>query len=196
MNLEFLGDALDYWKGSIFLRLQKGGILKDFLVDPMLTDPEDWYAADFRVYADLLQIRPNQILQHEIKLREDREKYFAEIMHTGDLFVDPDTGIALRDAGHAEKYIRVREVHQLLGEKLPRILCIYQHIRAKKTRDRVRELIAALAQFNTGIYCCSYETPTVAMLFVSRKQNRIEQVNKYFKHYLGRHSDMRVYCTI
>lgn len=113
-------------------------------------------------------------------------------MHTGDLFVDPDTGIALGYASHAENYIRVREAHQLLGEKLPRILCIYQHIRAKKTRDRVRELIAALAEFNTRIYCCSYETPTVAMLFVSRKQNRIEQVNKYFKNYLGRHSDMRV----
>lgn len=195
MNLEFLGDALDYWKGSVFLRLQKGGILKDFSVDPMLTDPEDWYAADFELYADLLQIRPNQILPHKIKLREDREEYFAEVMHTGDLFVDPDTGIALRGGSYAEKYIRVREVHQLLGEKLPRILCIYQHIRAKKTRDRVREVIAALAEFNTRIYCCSYETPTVAMLFVSPKQNRIEQVNKYFKNYLGRHSYMRVYCT-
>ena len=192
MNLRFLGDALDYWKGSVFLRLQKGGILMDFSVDPMLTDPEDWQAVDFQLYADLLQIRPNQILQHKRKLREDREEYFAEVMHTGDLFVDPDTGIALGYASHAEKYIRVREVHQLLGENLPRILCIYQHIRAKKTRDRVRKLVTALVKFDTRIYCCSYETPTVAMLFVSLKQNRIEQVNKHFKNYLGRHSDMRV----
>lgn len=196
MNLKFLGDALDYWKGSVFLRLKNGGILKDFSVDPMLTDPGDWNAADFQLYADLLQIRPKQILQHKIELGEDREKYFAEIMHTGDLFADPDTGITLRDTGHAEKHIRVREVHQLLGEKLPRILCIYQHIRAQKTRDRVRELIAALAEFDTRIYCCAYETPTVAMLFISRKQNRIEQAHKYFKNYLGRHSDKRVYCTI
>ena len=200
MNLRFLGDALDYWKGSVFLRLQNGGILKDFSVDPMLTDSGDWDADDFKLYADLLQIRRKQILPHKIELREDREKYFAEVMHTGDLFVDPDTGIASRDAGHAEKYIRVREVRQLLGEKLPRILCIYQHIRAKKTRDRVRELIETLAaefdKFDTRIYCCTYETPTVAMLFVSQKQNRIEQVNKYFKNYLGRHSNIRVYCTI
>jgi len=192
MNLRFLGDALDYWKGSVFLRLQKGGTLKDFSVDPMLTDPEDWHAVDFQLYADLLQIRPDQILQHESKLQEDREEYFAEVMHNGDLFVDPDIGIALRDTSHAEKYIRVREVHQLLGGKLPRILCIYQHVRAKKTRDRVSELISAIAGFNTKIHCCSYETPTVAMLFVSQKQNRIEQVNKYFKNYLGRHTDMRV----
>lgn len=106
------------------------GTEKRLVSSPMLTDPEDWYAADFQLYADLLQIRPKQILQHKIKLREGREKYFAEVMHTGDLSADPDTGIALRDAGHAEKHIRVREVHQLLGEKLPRIPCIYQHIRA------------------------------------------------------------------
>ena len=192
MNLRFLGDALDYWKGSLFLRLQKGGILKDFSVDPMLTDPEDWHAADFKLYTDLLQIRLDQILQHKRKLQEDREKYFAEVVHTGDLFVDPDTGIALRNVRYAEKYIRVTEVHQLLGEELPRILCIYQHVRAKKTRDRVSEVISALAGINTRIYCCSYETPTVAMLFLSKKQNRIEQVNKYFKNYLGRHTDMRV----
>jgi len=196
MNLKFLGDALDYWKGSMFLRLQNGGVLEDFSVDPMLTDPGDWDASDFQLYADLLRIGRKQILQHKIKLREDREEYFAEVLHTGDLFVDPDTGIALRDAGPAEKYIRVREIHQLLGEKSPRILCIYQHIRARKARDRVRELIAALTEFDTRIYCCSYETPTVAMLFISRKQKRIEQVNKHFKNYLGRHSDMRVHCTI
>jgi hypothetical protein len=33
MNLTFLGDALDHWKGSIFESLQKGGILPDFAVD-------------------------------------------------------------------------------------------------------------------------------------------------------------------
>ena len=190
MNLRFLGDALDYWKGSLFLRLQKGGILKDFSVDPMLTDAEDWHTADFRLYANLLQIRPDQILHHKGKLQEDREEYFAEVTHTGDLFVDPNTGIALGYVRHAEKYIRVGEVHQLLGEKLPRILCIYQHVGREKTRDRVSKLSTALAEFN--IYCCSYETPTVAMLFVSQKQNRLEQVNEYFKNYLGRHADMRV----
>lgn len=41
MNLRYLGDALDYWKGSVFFRLQERGILKDFSVDPMLTDLED-----------------------------------------------------------------------------------------------------------------------------------------------------------
>ena len=192
MNLRYLGDALDYWKGSLFLHLQEAGILKDFSVDLMLTDPEHWYAPDFRLYGDLLQTRLDQILQHKRKLQEDREKYFAEVTHTGDLFIDPDTGIALGYARNAEKYIRVQEVHQLLREKLPRILCVYQQIGREKTRDRVRKLITALAEFNSRSYCCSYETPTVAMLFLSQKQSRIEQMNKYFKNYLGRHADRRV----
>ena len=192
MKLGFLGDAIDYWKGSLFLRLQNRGILKDFLVDPMLTDPEDWHAADFQVYANLLQTTPDQILRHKTKLQENRERYFAEVIHTGDLFVDPNTGIGLGYVRHAEKYIRVEEVHQLLGEKLPRILCIYQHVGREKTIDRVNKLITALAEFSTGIYCCSYETPTVAMLFASRKQNRVQQVKECFKNYLGRHGDMRV----
>ena len=192
MNIKFLGDALDYWKGSLFFRLQREGILTDFLVDPMLTDPENWDASDFRLYADLLQIRPSQILQHERKLRGEREQYFAEVTHAGDLFLDPDTGIALRYAGHIEKYIGVSEIRQLVGGNLPRIICIYQHIRAKKTRDRVRELISALAKSGIKIYCCSYETPTVAMLFMSVRQNRIEPLNEYFKNYLGQHSSMRV----
>ena len=192
MNLRFLGDALDYWKGSLFVRLQKAGILEDLSVDPMLTDPEHWHALDFRLYADLLQIRLDQILQHERNLKEDREEYFAEVTHAGDLFIDPDTGIALGYAHHAEKYIRVKEVHQLLGGKLTRILCVYQHIGREKTRDRVGKLISALGEFSARSYYCSYETPTVAIIFVSKEQSRLEQVNDYFKNYLGRHADMRV----
>lgn len=194
MNLGFLGDALDYWKGSLFFRLQREGILIDFLVDPMLTDPENWQASDFRLYADLLQIRPGQILQHKRTLRGEREQYFAEVTHTGDLFLDPNTGIDLRHTRHndIEKYIKVSEIHQLVGGNLPRILCVYQHIRAKKIGDIVRELKSALAESGTEIYGFSYRTPTVAMLFMSVRQNRIERLKEYFKNYLGRHSSMRV----
>jgi len=192
MQLKFLGDAFDYWKGDLFCRLQREGILVDFRVDPMLTDPENWRTSDSRIYADLLQITEAQILRHKRKLREDRAQYFAEITHTGDLFLDPDTGISLGYVRHLEKYIRVEEVCRLLSEKSPRILCIYQHIGREKTTDRLSKLITALRESGKRIYCCSYETPNVAMLFTSQEQNRIEQVNECFKNHLGRHSDRRV----
>ena len=188
MNIQFLGDALDYWKGFILSRLQKGGILHDFAVDPMLTDAEKWDTADFQLYADLLQIRPDQVLRHKARLHEDRDKYFAEIRHSGDLFVDPDTGMTLR--GARCEHIKIREVCQLLGEKSPRILCIYQHIRYR-TRDRVNRLVSALRECDANIYSFSYESRTVAMLFLSRKQGRIERVERYFKDYFGRHADVR-----
>jgi hypothetical protein len=193
MNLQYLGDALDHWKGSIFARLQKEGVLKDFAADPMSTDTGPWHAADFHLYADLLQLRADQILRHKTKLRDHRKEYFTEIRHAGDLFVDPDTGIAPTHPGRHDKYITVEEVHQLLGSKSPRLLCIYQHIRGEKTRDRVAKSISALTELNANVSYCSYESPTVAMLFLSRERNRREQVSWYFKKYLGRHSDMRVF---
>lgn len=104
--MQFLGDALDHWKGSIFSRLRKAGLLEDFSVDPMLTDSEDWNTADFRLYADLLQVSIDQILRHKIDLKEDRSKYFAKIEHSGDLFLDPDTGIASKGS------TRNSEVHK------------------------------------------------------------------------------------
>jgi len=64
---------MDFWKGAVFVRLQEGGILEDFAVDPMLTDAKDWHTADFHLYAGLLQIRPNQILRHKSTLSEYRK---------------------------------------------------------------------------------------------------------------------------
>lgn len=192
MNLEYLGDALDHWKGSIFARLQKEGVLKDFAADPMSTDKDPWHKADFHLYADLLQLREGQILDHKAKLRDHRKEYFAEIKHAGDLFVDPDIGIAPAHPGRHDKYITVEEVCQLLGLKSPRLLCIYQHIRGEKARDRVNKSISALRELNANVCYCSYVSPTAAILFLSLERNRREQVSRCFKKCLGRHSDMRV----
>lgn len=38
LNLRFLGDALDHWKGSIFERLRDGGIVQNFAVDAAKAD--------------------------------------------------------------------------------------------------------------------------------------------------------------
>lgn len=161
-------------------------------MDPMLTDPDDWHTVDFQLYADLLQVRPDQVLKHKRRLMGEREEYFNEVAHKGDLFVDPNTGIALRTRGNIENYIKIKEIHQLLGERFSRILCVYQHISREKTKDRVGKIIAVLKESDSKSYCCSYETSIVAMLFISKKKNRIEQMHKYFRNYLGRHADRRV----
>jgi hypothetical protein len=190
MNLRYLGDALDYWKGSLFFRLQAAGVFEDLSIDPMLTDQENWRSSDFKLYADLLQVRPDQVLYHKLKLKENRENYFAEIIRTGDLFIDPDTGISLTHNSPAENYIRISEINQLLS--LPITLCIYQHVSREKTSERVSKLVVAIRDTDSKVHCCSYETPNVAMLFFSKKESRLERLSECFKNYLGRHASKRV----
>src|SRR5437667_398781 len=72
MNLRYLGDALDHWKGSLFERLQRAKLLRAFAVDAMATDAEDWQAADLALFADLLRLQPSQILSHRHILETER----------------------------------------------------------------------------------------------------------------------------
>jgi hypothetical protein len=64
LNRKYLGDALDHWKGSLFEHLQATGILRDFAVNPMASDLSDWQPRDFSLFAKLLRVKPNQIVQH------------------------------------------------------------------------------------------------------------------------------------
>ena len=93
MNLRFLGDALDHWKGSVFEGLQNSNILEDFPVDAMASDIDNWRPEDWSLYAKLLRVRESQIVEHKATLERNRKKYFDEIPISGDLFLDPDTGV-------------------------------------------------------------------------------------------------------
>jgi hypothetical protein len=78
MNLTFLGDALDHWKGSLFESLSREGILRNFAVDPMASDLPAWRPEDFLLFAQLLRIDRSQIVEHQADLN-NRSRYFAEI---------------------------------------------------------------------------------------------------------------------
>ena len=145
MNLEYLGDALDHWKGSLFEYLRAEGLLRDFAVDPMATDRDRWNEADFFLFARLLRIRRNQIIPHEASLLT-RDKYFAEIVHGGDVFLDPDTGIATSGSSQIAKYVRPRELATLLGSARGRVVAVYQHVRAQKACVRVDRCLAAIGE--------------------------------------------------
>lgn len=125
MNRKFLGDALDHWKGSLFQSLQAADLLQDFAVDPMATDARPWKPGDFTVFTRLLHVNPSQIVPHRATLR-DRAKYFAEISHHGDLFLDPDTGIATGRVKLA--HVSPSEIGDLLDARTNRLLLVYQHV--------------------------------------------------------------------
>src|SRR5262245_13189623 len=142
MNLHYLGDALDHWKGSIFEYLQKEKLLKDFLVDPMPTDDSKWNSDDSRLFAQLLRIEERQLVRHTYSLSQHRNRYFAEIPPRGDLFLDPDTGIKTGSVRRTECYLLPEELLEVMRAEDNRMIVVYQHVRAKKTRERLEAIIA------------------------------------------------------
>lgn len=193
MNLLYLGDALDHWKGSLFEDLGQAGLLRDLAVDAMCTDAEHWRSADHTLYARLLRVRRNQLVHHRRSLKEDRTAYFREVEHKGDLFLDPDTGIATYRVRNRQQYVFPAEVHDLLSARPNGAVAVYQHVSRKRTRDRLQRVVSALEQPDQPFSCCSYESGTVAMLSFSRQAGRIEGIYQHFKEILGRHSARRSY---
>ncbi len=127
MQLTFLGDALDHWKGSLFESLQREGVLRQFAVEPMASELERWTPEDFALYAKLLRLLPEQVIRHTVSLGADRWAYFEEIrrQHSGDLFVDPDTGVATGSVKERQRYIMPKEIADLLRDAQDRLLVIY-----------------------------------------------------------------------
>jgi hypothetical protein len=191
LNLDYLGDALDHWKGSLFEFLHVRHILRDFAVDPMASDAHLWTETDFELLARLMRINKTQILRHGAQLTE-RALYFDEINHSGDLFLDPDTGIQTSGNGHATKYVKPGELAGLLRKEPNRIVAVYQHVRAQRTAERVDGCLQALALVAADFGWCSYEAGTVAMLFLSQDKDRTNAVADGFRGLLGRHADGRV----
>jgi hypothetical protein len=193
VNLRYLGDALDHWKGSLFERFQRASLLRDFAVDSMATDAEDWRPEDFDLFADLLRIKREQIVHRGKLLTINRPGYFREVNHTGDLFLDPDTGIATCAVSDRSQYLFPAELHGLLERQPERLVAVYQHIRAQKTRDRLQRVVAVLRLPDNPFSCCSYESGTVSMLFFSRDAARVDGIYQYLEGFLGVHATRRIY---
>ena len=190
MNLAYLGDVLDHWKGSLFEFLKAERLLRDLAVDPMANDGDKWTADDFALFARLLHVTKSQILRHESPLAT-RVRYFAEITHKGDLFLDPDTGIDTGGGSPIDRYVKPRELASLLGAD-GRVVAVYQHVRAQKTCVRVDGCLRAIADVVGGAGWCSYESGTVAMLLLSRDPARTTAIAKGFGRLLGKHAAGRV----
>lgn len=188
MRREYLGDALDHWKGSLFESLTQSGILRNFAVDPMAKDWADWQPDDVLAFTHLLRIDKSQLISHKAEFSLlNRQKYFAEMSHTDDLFLDPDTGIATGKVGDKSKYVTPQEIKFLLG-KSDRLIAVYQHTSRKTISKRVDEVCGAVHGAINEIQWASYESPTVAMIFLSHSYARIADVTKHFRCLLGQHA--------
>lgn len=194
MNLRYLGDALDHWKGSLFEFLRANNALDNFAVDPVATDLPDWREDDFALFARLLRVPRDRILTHRFPARE-RQRYFGEIKHKGDIFLDPDVGVATGRVRIRERYVYPEDVWRLLTSGLNRLVIVYQHVRGARTVARVDRVIGRMG--GSGLLSwCSYESGTVAMVFLSLAPHRIRDINNAFRTMLGAHGNGRIRCGI
>jgi hypothetical protein len=156
----------------------------------MASDRSAWQPEDDLLFAWLLRIDKSQLIQHSVDLTS-REQYFDEIKHMGDLFLDPDTGIATGKVKNISQYVRPSEIKRLLRDS-DRLLAIYQHVRAQAVSRRVDAVCRALNGAIDGCNWCSYESGTVAMMFLSRSRQRVVDVTTHFRRLLGGHAVGRV----
>lgn len=192
MNLKVLGDALDHWKGSIFAFLREGHVLQNFAIDTMISDPNGWTRRDQEVFARVLRVPISELIQHHASL-ENREAYFGEISHSGDLFLDPDIGIATsKRVKNLKQYVLPVEIGSLLNMSSGRLLAIYQHVRGQKVTHRVDQINSLLETFIGEFGWCSYESGGVAMLFFSRDAARTNGVADCFTNLLGHRAGQRI----
>lgn len=192
MNLKVLGDALDHWKGSMCAFLREGHVVQDFAIDAMVSDPSGWTPRDQEAFARVLRVSVSELIQHHASL-DDREAYFAEISHSGDLFLDPDIGIATgKRVKDRKQYVLPVEISSLLGISNGRLLAIYQHVRGQKVVHRVDQIVGMLKTCIGEFGWCSYESGSVAMLFFSRDAGRIKCVADCFKNLLGHRAEGRI----
>jgi len=193
MNLQFLGDALDHWKGSVFEALQQSHLLCDFRVDAMASDSEAWRKQDYRLYARLLRVGQHQLVAHENVLSGNRSHYFEEISVDGDLFLDPDTGFKTGRVKKPPQYLTPAEFLFLLERDKDRIVAVYQHVRAIRTRDRVEKVLQVLRRYaGYNFSCTSYESGTAALLFFGLDRRRVEAIREHFHGLLDEHADKRI----
>ena len=193
MNLRFLGDAFDHWKGSVLQLL--GDTLRDVHVVPLLTDADRWTPEHFEVYARLLRIDPNRVVMRDSnfeRAQESRDRYLArladECVDRGrtdrcDLFLDPDTGVGGRD----KKHVCRADIDELLRVPGDRVLLIYT-----QAEDRFRNSEAdVLDDFHRcfGEYAfLAYRSAKqgLSMAVVSREDgDRLKDIRTWLSTFLG-----------
>jgi hypothetical protein len=204
LNSDHLGDALDHWKGSLISLLVSKQLLRSVVVEPMITDPQQWSTEDIQTYKRLLRL---EVIFHAGSTFPggSREDYFNEVPKEGDIFIDPDIGIARGRA--TKKHIKVPELIKLTGES-DRIVMVYQHsgqrgakqegqsnsnfnqwlraIRNKLTADEPEANV-------TNVHCIIYECHQVAMFFISRCRKRIDKIQTVLQEYLKGKAQRRVW---
>lgn len=201
MKREYLGDALDHWKGSLIFILRREGVINRIAVEPMLTDDGPWCQQDMQTYRRLLNLGENDELCHADTTFHDnyvnRQQYFDGVTEEYDLFLDPDVGISSRPKGR--KYITIGDIVYLLtgGKSSGRVLMVYQHFPRRPFREWFPEIVEQInGEIQLPVPYCVYEGQQVAMLFISRAENHIQEIHRVLQQHLNGTAVRRIWGNI
>ena len=165
MNRQFLGDALDWWKGGLLTWLRKDDYLRDVVVVPCFTDSKEWSKEDFALYSQLLGVDKSSI--HD----EGGASEYS------DFFFDPDTGVKTGRVKKEAQYLTPNRLLSVLRGNPNCVAAVYQHVSRQSTHSRLNQVVEVLRQNDKKVCFCSLESSNVAMLFASRHCGRIESIH-------------------
>ena len=181
MQRIWLGDALDFWKGTFVQVLRASSSSSNQIhVLPMFTDA-GWTQPEIESYSGFLGVPSSALLTTAQITNAGRRAYFASVVQqiAGDVFVDPDTGVATAKPEPA--HVTAAEVHALLTDT--NVAAIYQH-RPQRTAApwlaRYAQLVAT-----AGARVVGYESAQVGMLFATKSATREAAVRQALTVRLG-----------
>jgi hypothetical protein len=186
MNLGYLADALDHWKGCVIKEIDER--LNDLHVIPMFTDEDihsSWPNDRLRLYAKLLHVPQDKILQSDTRFTATtRQEYFAAIadddqLRDKDFFIDPDIGIEPEKGGNW-RHIRLSDISALLRLGNKRVILIYQH--ASHRSDWSNACLQRLVNYDDagGINAFAYWAGAASMFLLSRDRRRMDSLHRSF----------------
>lgn len=151
MHMRFFGDSYDIVKQSLIRWLGKFG---DWSVHPMLT--ESATAQQAMAFERFLGA---QIICTEVlSATTNRESYLSCATKFGNLFLDPDTGLSLRETRLRKpktEYLFAREFVQLVEQRPKALTLVFDHSlpRGKERASMERKLEELQAK---GVHCFAY----------------------------------------
>jgi len=178
MNLKHLGDAFDHWKCSVLKLIHS----RNLRVVPMFTDDKQWTRKQLHMYAKLLGVNREDVLQTETRFSNRSRGTYFDIPGPNDVFLDPDIGIGTSKKPKKE-HVTSQDVAVLLSNSRSRMLMIYQSKWLGRdmayTLERVLS-IEGLRQFHHF----GYGAGQVGMVFISHDQKRIARALERIRHWV------------
>jgi hypothetical protein len=191
VNSKFLGDALDHWKGSLISILSSKMLIRNVTVEPMITDVRLWSKEDLETYRRLQKLESTSPICHrQSTFSGRRDEYFDGVPEGGDVFLDPDTGIATGNGGR--EHVKVLELGKLLS-KSDRVLMVYQHSARGPFHKRLLEITDIVSHDIPSVHVTIYECGRVAVFFISLNRARIHEIQNALKIYLRGTAERRVW---